>query len=69
MFGEISASHRVKPGLMSGQSVMNGSYNITAATGTYVDTGLSLSLPSAGTYLIGYNVRAHISLKSINFNG
>lgn len=47
--------------LTSGESVMNSQFNITAANGTYQDTGLEITLPSAGTYLFSANVRGFIS--------
>lgn len=41
---------------ISGQSVLGSSYTITADS-TFENTGLSVSIPSAGTYLISFNVR------------
>jgi hypothetical protein len=41
----------------NGESVLGSSFSITAANGTYEDTGLSISLPTAGTYLLYANVR------------
>jgi len=57
-----------------GESVLSAAYAITADT-TWQDTGLSITLPAAGTYLIGGNVRGfgsvsatlnHISTKLYN---
>jgi hypothetical protein len=36
----------------SGQSALGSDFTGTAASGTYQDTGLSVTLPSAGTYLL-----------------
>lgn len=69
MFGELSASHRVNPALLYGESVLASAYEITAAVGTFVDVGLHLSLPSAGTYLIGMNIRTRVSLNAASISG
>jgi hypothetical protein len=45
--------------LLSGSAVLGSSYTITSST--FQDTGLSIELPTAGTYYIGYNVRSFIS--------
>lgn len=42
------------------QAVLAASFQITAANGTYQDTGLSIALPSAGTYIITANVRGDL---------
>lgn len=42
----------------SGQSVLSADFNITGATTVFQDTGLSVTLPEAGTYLLLANVRA-----------
>jgi hypothetical protein len=44
-----------------GEAALSSDYNITAAQGTWVGTGLSLTLPSAGTYLVSGDVRGYIS--------
>lgn len=48
----------VKPTALNGSSVLSAAYSIAAAAGTYADTGLSVTLPAAGTYLITADVRA-----------
>lgn len=64
MFGEIAAGHKLAPRLLYGESVLSGTYNITADVGTFADTGLSVSLPGAGVYFIGYNVRGLVELNA-----
>lgn len=48
-------------GNQSGQSVLGSAFTLTQANGTFEDTGLSITLPAAGTYAIWYNVRGVIS--------
>lgn len=43
---------------LSDTEVLSASFSITAAAGTYEDTGLSISLPLPGTYVIMCDVRA-----------
>lgn len=43
--------------ITNGNAVLGSSYDITASAGTFADTGLSVTLPSAGTYEITANVR------------
>jgi len=43
----------------SGQSVLGSSYTITT-NATYEDTGLSVTLPVAGTYIVAANIRASV---------
>jgi len=43
-----------------GEAVLGSSFSITGTAGTYQDTGLSVTLPSAGTYKITANVRAFL---------
>lgn len=47
-------------GAQSGESVLGANYDITASSGTFADTGLSISLPAAGTYLVGLRARTKI---------
>lgn len=47
---------------VSGQSVLAANFNITAALNVEQDTGLSIQLPSAGTYLLMCDVRATVNL-------
>lgn len=44
----------------SGESVLGSDFTLNAANGTYQDTGLSVSLPSAGTYLIHLHARGEV---------
>lgn len=46
------------------QAVLAASFAITAANGTYQDTGLSVALPSAGTYIITANVRGDLKISA-----
>ena len=43
--------------MQTGESVLGSSFSITGTAGTFQDTGLSITLPSAGTYLIIANIR------------
>lgn len=45
----------------SGQAVLAADYTITAS-GAFQETGLALVLPTAGTYMIGYNTRFTIAI-------
>ena len=48
-------------GPVTGQSVLSSDFTITAAVdGTFEDSGLSIAIPSAGTYLITGDVRVKI---------
>lgn len=47
--------------LASGQAVLSADFTITSASLTYQDTGLSITLPSAGTYIIHADVRAQLA--------
>lgn len=66
MFGEISGAHRVLPAPIYGQSVFSpggGNVDLSGlAQGVYGYTGFSMPLPSAGVYLVGYNVRGNVSV-------
>ncbi|MFZ5856792.1 MAG: hypothetical protein ACOYZ6_08175 [Chloroflexota bacterium] len=44
-----------------GESVLASPFTISGAAGVYQDTGLSITLPSAGTYLINANVRSDLT--------
>jgi hypothetical protein len=46
--------------ITNGSAVLGSAFNITGTAGTYQDTGLSVTLPDAGTYKITANVRAHL---------
>jgi len=50
----------------NGSAVLGADYQITASDGTYADTGLSITLPSAGTYLITGTVRGAIQGTTAN---
>jgi len=47
-------------GMSTGTSFLASGFSLTAALGTYQDTGLSITLPSAGTYRISAIVRGTI---------
>lgn len=47
---------------LSGKTVLPGQVDITAAIGTYQDTGLSVTLPVLGTYLLTADVRWKLEL-------
>ena len=42
----------------NGSAVLNGTVGLTGAAGVYQDTGVSIQLPSSGTYLFNGKVRA-----------
>lgn len=48
-------------GNASSSSTLASTYTISADNGAYEDTGLSVALPSAGTYLVGYTARTNIN--------
>lgn len=52
------------PTATNGQSSLSSDFNITAANGTYQDTGLSVTLPSAGTYEISADICSYIQVSS-----
>jgi hypothetical protein len=45
-------------------SALASNFNITATNGTYEDTGLSVTLPSAGTYKITADVCSYVEVSS-----
>lgn len=45
----------------AGVSTLGSTYTISADNGAYEDTGLSVTLPSAGTYIVWYTARTNIS--------
>lgn len=47
-----------------GASVLGATYTLSATNGTYSDTGLSVPLPSAGTYKVTADVRAEVLVSS-----
>lgn len=46
---------------VAGISTLGSTYTISADNGAYEDTGLSVTLPSAGTYIVWYTARTNIS--------
>ena len=52
----------------NGMSTLASSLSITGGNGVYQDTGLSVTLPSAGTYMLRANVRGAISNSSTTIN-
>lgn len=47
--------------ITSGSAVLGSTFSITGTAGTYQDTGLSVTLPSAGTYLIDADIRGAVN--------
>lgn len=56
------------PNMSNGQSVLGGNFSLTT-TGSYQDTGLSVTVPAAGTYLINYNTRVYLAWTVGSFPG
>lgn len=52
----------------SGSSVLGATFTLSAASGTYQDTGLSVTLPAAGTYLVMGNIRNTMTGQVGNLN-
>lgn len=48
--------------LSNGSSVLSADFTLDQANGTYQDTGVSVSLPAAGTYKISANVRGTVTM-------
>jgi hypothetical protein len=46
---------------VAGISTLGSTYTISADNEAYEDTGLSVTLPSAGTYIVWYTARTNIS--------
>ncbi len=51
-------------GAESGESVLGSTFTITGSAGTYQNTGLSITLPSAGTYLITASIRGVVQVSA-----
>lgn len=66
-FDVKKASLKTVRKLTNGTSVLAADYNITAASGTFVDTGLSVTLPSSGVYFIFCDVRVRLQMSSGTF--
>lgn len=47
--------------MANGFAALGANYTISGDNGAYEDTGLSISLPSAGTYLVWYTARTNIA--------
>lgn len=45
----------------AGISVLGSTYTVSVDNGAYEDTGLSVTLPSAGTYIIWYTARTNVA--------
>lgn len=52
----------------SGEEVLSADYDLTADN-TFEDTGLSIALPAAGTYLVGVNARVQADKDGANDGG
>ena len=59
--GEIVIDGDVIYPVQNSESVLGSAFSITGTAGTFQDTGLSLSLPSAGTYRITADVRGRLT--------
>ena len=46
---------------VNGETTLGATYTISADNGAYEDTGLSVTLPSAGTFLVWYQARSNIN--------
>ncbi len=58
--GSQTTLHSHATNISNGSAVLGATFNMTGASGTYEDTGLSITLPSAGTYKITCDARAAI---------
>lgn len=47
--------------MQTGESVLGSTFEITGTAGTFQDTGLSVALPGAGTYVVTASVRASVT--------
>lgn len=56
--GAAAAVHTHSP--TTGESVLGGQFNITGAAGVHQATGLSVTLPSAGTYKLKGDIRGRM---------
>lgn len=52
------------PGTNTSLTIMSGNFTITSGGGTYQDTGLQVTLPSAGTYIVWYSTTGLLTLSS-----
>lgn len=59
--GQIRIDGDVIYPIQNSESVLGSVFNITGTAGTFQDTGLSVTLPSAGTYRIHSNARAQLT--------
>ena len=46
---------------VNGEATLGATYTISTNNGAYEDTGLSVTLPSSGTFLVWYQVRSNIN--------
>jgi hypothetical protein len=46
------------------ESVLGADFALNAVNGTYQDTGLSVALPAAGTYLVHFHVRGEVQFSA-----
>ncbi len=54
----------INPTATTGSAILASTFNITALSGVFVATGLTITLPQAGTYLVLAEVRATIQASS-----
>ena len=55
-------THKNIPLLTNAESVLSAQFVVTGSAGTYQDTGLSILLPAAGTYLLYGNISSQIDM-------
>ncbi len=51
-------------GAINGMNTLGGTYTIVHTDGTWDDTGLSVTLPSSGTYLVWYQARTSLNISA-----
>lgn len=60
--GSANPTFQALPTATSGTSVLSSAFNLSSSSGTYEDIGLSVTLPSAGTYWVSYTLFGQIQV-------
>lgn len=60
--GSANPTFQALPTATSGTSVLSSAFNLSSSSGTYEDIGLSVTLPSAGTYWVSYTLFGQIQI-------
>lgn len=60
--GSANPTFQALPTATSGTSVLSSAFNLSSSGGTYEDIGLSVTLPSAGTYWVSYTLFGQIQV-------